>query len=110
MISHIIMYFVIAYLGICAVAMAFFLYEEPSRFATGLRIARTTYANGEVEYVIEQRVPFIFLWLTCYRQTGVQYYEAISFRTVADACEYINSVKTAHDKLRGWTIKHKDNL
>jgi hypothetical protein len=99
-----------AYLVAAVVALALFMFDEPSRFALDFRIVRTTYANGETDYSVQQRVPLVFVWLTCYRMAGVQYYERIEFKTEAEAREYLVKVGEAHERQRGWDITNRDNI
>ena len=100
----------IIYIIIGGVLLVFFTYQGPKSFAWGHRIQKRTYNNGKSEYFIQQRVPLVFIWLTCSSMIGIDTYASISFDTELKAKEYLKDFHERVKVQKGLTVNKKENI
>ena len=68
------------YLGFIAVS-----YYAPLNNAKNYRIIEHTTLANEKYYVIQQRLPFMFYWINCYKSVGYDTYEIMSYHNKSKA-------------------------
>ncbi len=95
---------------ISLVLLLFFHLSDISRYAWGYRIRRITYKNGEKRYFIQQRIPFIMIWMNCSYMIGLETYSSRSYETKDEAKDFIRNFYQRMEEERGYEIKSKETI
>lgn len=72
-------------IGIIIIIYLFYLifialdYVAPSKKAKGYRIIEHTTLGNNKYYIIQQRLPFMFYWINCYKNVGYHTYEVMKY-------------------------------
>jgi hypothetical protein len=92
------------------VSIIIYIQTDISKYAWGYRIRKVVYKNGEIEYFIQQRVPFVLIWMNCSYMIGYEMYTYRCYEDEKNAKEFLKKFRESLEREKGYRVKSEQTI